>query len=87
MGRIVEIDDHGAIQLPDDLLAAVKPHTRFILEIQGTTLIFHPEERRPFWTTASPAERAEAVRRWASLERSSAPILDDEMLRREQMYD
>ncbi len=87
MSRIVEIDDHGAIQLPNDLLATVKPRTRFTLEVQGATLILHPEGDQPVWATMSPAERAEAVRRWASLERPPAPVLADEALSREQMYD
>ncbi len=87
MSRIVEIDDHGVIQLPDDLRAAVKPHTRFVLEIQGATLILRPEAEQPFWTAESPAERAEAVRRWAALDRPPALVLADETLDREHMYD
>ena len=87
MGKIVEIDDRGAIQLPDDLLATVKPRTRFLLEIHGATLILRPTEEQPFWLTASPAERAEVVRRWASLDRPPAPVPADEALSREQMYD
>lgn len=87
MSRMVEIDDHGAIQLPEDLLRSVKPRTRFIVEVQGETLILHPEEEQPFWTIMSPAERAEAVRRWAALARPPAPILREEALHREQMYD
>jgi hypothetical protein len=87
VSRIVEIDDRGAIQLPDDLLTVVKPHTRFTVVMQGTTLILHPEGAPPLWTRASAAERAAAVRQWASLDRPPAPILSDEALHREQMYD
>ena len=87
MSRIVEIDDQGAIQLPADLLAMVKPRSRFMLEIHGATLILHPAEEQPAWTTMSPAERAEAVRQWAALDRPPAPVLADEVLSREQMYD
>jgi hypothetical protein len=87
MNQIVEIDERGVIQLPDDLLATVKPHTRFLLEIDGATLILRPEEQ-PFWSTASPVERAEAVRRWAALDRPPVPVLTDEALSSEQMiYD
>ncbi len=68
MSSIVEVDDQGAIQLPDELLAVVKPRTRFIVELQGATLILHPEGTQPFWRIASSAERAEMVRRWASLD-------------------
>ena len=87
MSQIVEIDERGVIQLPGDLLATVKPHTRFILEIRGKTLLLRPVEEQPFWSAASPAERAEAVRRWADLDRPPAPILADEAVSREQMYD
>ena len=87
MSRIVEIDERGAIQLPDDLLAAVRPRPRFVLELQGATLILRPEAEQPFWATASPLERAEAVRRWASLDRPPAPALADEALGRDHIYD
>jgi len=87
MSRAVEIDEHGAIQLPNALLARVRPRTCFMLEIQGTTLIFRPEGEQPFLNATSPPERAEAVRRWASVDRPAAPVLPDEALGREQMYD
>jgi hypothetical protein len=87
MSQIVEVDEHGAIQLPADLLIAVKPHTRFALEMRGATLVLQPLESEPFWTTATPEERAAAVRRWAALERPPAPPLSDAAISREQMYD
>lgn len=87
MGEIVEVDERGAIQLPADLLAVVKPHTRYVLEVQDDTLVLHPLPRPAFWQTATPQERAEAVRRWAALERPIAPPLPDAALHREQMYD
>ena len=37
MSSIVEVDDQGVIQLPDELLAVVKPRTRFTVELQGAT--------------------------------------------------
>ena len=87
MSTIVEIDERGTIQLPEDVLAAVGPYTRLVVEVHGATLILRPEAGEPFWVTASPAERAAAVRRWAALDRPAAPILGDEALRREEMYD
>ena len=87
MSEIVEVDDRGAIQLPSDLLAALKPHTRFVLEVQGEILVLRPVAVPPFWETATSQERAEAARRWAVLERPKAPPLMDEALHREQMYD
>ena len=87
MSEIVEIDERGAIQLPDDLLAAVKPRTRFVLEVQGETIVLRPVNALPFWQTATPQERAEAARQWAKLERPAAPPIPDEALNRDQMYD
>jgi hypothetical protein len=87
MSQIVEVDEHGAIQLPADLLLSVKPHTRFALELRGATLVLQPVESEAFWTTATPEERAVAVRRWAALERPPAPALSDDAVSREQMYD
>jgi hypothetical protein len=87
MTQIVEVDEHGAIQLPADLLAAMKPHTRFALELRGTTLVLQPLTSAPFWATATPEERAAAVRQWAALERPVSPPLSDAAVSREQMYD
>ena len=87
MTQIVEIDERGTIQLPADMLAAVKPHTRFTLERRGTTLVLQPLASAPFWTTATPDERAAAVRQWAALERPVSPPLSDAAVSREQMYD
>ena len=49
------------IQLLAELLAVVKPRTRFIVELQGATLILHSEGTQPFWRTASSSERAESA--------------------------
>ena len=87
MQNIVEVDEHGTIQLPADLLNAVKPHTRFALEVQGTTLVLHRVTDPPLWQTATPQERVAAMRRWVALERPDAPVLPDRVLHREHMYD
>lgn len=87
MSNIVEIDERGAIQLPRDLLADVKPHTRFVLEVQGEALVLRPVTALPFWQTATPQERADAVRRWAELERPAAPPIPDAALHRDQLYE
>ena len=57
MREIVVVDAQGSIQLPRALLDAVKPHTRFVLEVQGETIILR--RITPFWLTATPQERAE----------------------------
>jgi hypothetical protein len=87
MPQIVEVDEQGAIQLPTELLATMKPHTRFALERRGTTLVLQPLSSKPFWMTATPDERVAAVRQWAALERPIAPLLSDAATHREQIYD
>lgn len=86
MSEIVELDERGTIQLPRDLLAVVKPHTRYVLEMQGETIVLRPVTALTFWQTAMAQERAEAARQWAALERPAAPPIPDEALHREQMY-
>lgn len=87
MSQIIEVDEHGTIQLPAELATTFKPHTKFVLELRGATLVLQPVASAPFWTTATPEERAAAVRRWAALERPAAPPLSDLALSREQIYD
>ena len=86
MSEIVELDERGAIQLPGDVLAVVKPRTRYVLEMQGETIVLRPVTALPFWQTATPQERAEAARQWPALERPAAPPLPEEALHREQIY-
>ncbi len=85
MSEIGALDERGALQLPGDLLAAVKPRTRFVLEMQGETIVLRPVTELPFWQTATPQERAEAARQWAARARPSAPPIPDAALHREQM--
>lgn len=87
MSEIVEVDERGAIQLPDDLRVTLKPRTRFMLDVQGETIVLRPINQLPFWQSATPQERAEAVRHWAALPRPAAPPLSDTVLHRDQLYD
>lgn len=87
MSHIVEMDEHGTIQLPEELVATLSPPARYVVELSGATVILHPASEQPLWTAASPAERAAAVCRWAAEERPSAPVLADAMLSREHLYD
>jgi hypothetical protein len=87
VSEIVEVDARGTSQLPRDLLATVKPHTRFMLDGEGETIVLRPITALPFWQVATPQERADAARQWAALERPAAPPIPDEALHRNQMYD
>lgn len=86
MSTIVELDEQGAIRLPEDVIAALQPRARFVVERQGVTLILHPVGRR-FGVDTSPSDRVAAVRMWAALERPAAPALANEVLSRDYIYD
>src|SRR5437867_667497 len=90
MPQIIEVNEEGAIYLPPDLLVKVLgdagPHTRYLLEAQDGKLVLTRIERvQPFWTTATPKERAKAFRRWAT-KHKQGPGLPDDALHRENMY-
>ena len=85
MSRIVETNEEGAIHLSPELLGEPKPHTRYVLEVQGDTLTLRPEgPSEPLWVTSTAEEQAEAIRVWAR-SHTDGPNLPDEALRRERM--
>lgn len=87
MSLIVEVNEDGALQLPDEVLEAIKPNSRFVVEIQNKTVVLSPvEETKPFWETATPEERIKRWREWGRSHKES-PNLPSEALRRENMYD
>jgi hypothetical protein len=84
----LETNDDGALFLPPELIGGPKPHSKFELEVLGSTLVLRPADKeQPFWQRATPQERAEAFQRWTNTERPPAPDLPDESLRRENLYD
>ncbi len=89
MEQIVEIeaDANGILVLSPEMTGITKPHAHFIIERKNGQLTLTPkEESRPFWETATPAERAADLRQWA-LSHKNGPNLPDEALRRENMYE
>ncbi len=57
MSHIVEVNEEGALYLPAEVLAQVKPPQRFVLEVNSGTLILRPEATAPpFWAVATPEE-------------------------------
>ena len=84
---IVEINETGTLQLPDEILQAIAPHTRFQVEIGADNrLILSPlPSEQPFWATATPEERAERLMQWVRSHQDGAN-LPDEALRRENIY-
>jgi hypothetical protein len=85
---ILEISDDGVLHVPGELLARGRPHARFELDVVGDIATLRPvDPERPFWERATPAERAEAFRRWAESMPPDTPDVPSESLRREAMYD
>ena len=92
MSHVLEVDAQKGLHIPLELLGGVNAHTRYIVDIQGETVILQPEqhvaeEPKPFWETATPEERAKAFIEWASRERPPAPALSLEAMSRESIYD
>ena len=87
MSAIVEINETGVLQLPEEVLQAISPHTRFQVEIgEDNRLILSPlSAEQPFWATATPKERADKLREWVRSHKNGSN-LPDEALRRENIY-
>ncbi|MGK7932054.1 MAG: hypothetical protein AB4041_11560 [Microcystaceae cyanobacterium] len=43
-------------------------------------------QKRPFYETATPQERAKAYREWAESHSQNSPLLSDEAISRESIY-
>ncbi len=87
MTYILEISQQGDLQIPADILPHIKPHTRYQVEIQGETLILRPQNKQPFWQIATPTQRVAKFKEWArQTKRPLRPILSDEALSRESIY-
>ncbi len=84
---ILETGDNGDLRVPAKLIGGVKPHTPFELQVTGEVLTLRPlAGQQPFWRRATPAQRAEAFRKWAAA-CPPVPRLPDEALQRENWYD
>lgn len=88
MAVIVEISETGTLQIPEEILRAIQPNTRFRVEVgDENRLILSPvSSEQPFWATATPQERAERWHQWVQ-SHQDGPNLPDEALRRENIYD
>ncbi|MBE9227653.1 hypothetical protein IQ264_19685 [Phormidium sp. LEGE 05292] len=95
MSSIVEVSASGTLQLPAEILQAIKPNTRFVVEVESVSdsvakqyrLILSPvPPAQPFWATATPEERAERLMQWVQSHKGGVN-LPDEALRRENIYD
>lgn len=87
MSLIVEVSESGTLQLPTEILQAIQPNTRFVVEVESDRLILSPvPPEQPFWATATPEERAERLMQWVQSHQNGSN-LPDEALRRENIYD
>jgi hypothetical protein len=86
--HILEISQHGGLQIPSELLPQGKLYSHYRLEIDGDTLILRPQKSDSFWATATPIQRSTRFQLWAvETKRPVAPPLSDEALSRETIYD
>lgn len=86
MAQIIEADEDGNILLPGDMIGKTQPHTRYEVNVEGNTVTL----RRLEGEEALVADAREWIRSfldWMEQPRPSAPLLPDEALRRESMYD
>lgn len=84
----LETNDEGGLNLPAELLGAVKPHAKFELEKLGDMLILRPaDQERPFWQRTNKKEWLEEFQKWTEAPRPPVPDISLESLRRENMYD
>ena len=42
MSSIVEVSESGTLQLPAEILQAIRPNTRFLVEVESDRLILSP---------------------------------------------
>ena len=88
MSYTLEINQQGSLQIPPDLLPQGSAYTHYQLEVEGETLILRPQKGPSFWTAATPAQRAARFREWArQTKRPPTPVIPDEALSRETIYD
>jgi hypothetical protein len=87
MSAILEVDERGNLQLPADVLPISKPHTRYVASTNGHQVVLAPaDDQKPFWTSASPAKRAEDILRWAA-DHTDGPGLPEEATHRDAIYE
>ena len=87
MSQVFEVNDDGNLTLPGSVLRAAKPHTRYEVDVQGNALVLRPVGQEPLWMSASADEWIDAFLNWVNGPRPAAPLLPDEVLRRESIYD
>jgi hypothetical protein len=84
----VEIGSDSVLHIPAEMLAGVKPRSKFALDVYGDIIVLRPvEDRKPAWKKPDPAKRVESFLKWANTPRPPAPDIPIEYLDREHIYD
>lgn len=88
MAKILEVDDNGELIVPKDVLGSARPHTKYAVDTNGSLIVLHAlDNQKPFWSTAGADEWIASFQSWIAQARPPAPILPDEALTRESIYD
>lgn len=88
MSKTVEADDDGYVHLPPDALGDKRPHAQYEIEREDNVIhlrLAGVEKTTP--KSLPPEERAKEFREWVRNLQPKAPILPDEALQRESIYD
>lgn len=87
MTHILQTDQQGSLHLPPEVLGDITANRRYQLERQGEVIILRPEPSAPFWQQATPQQRADRWRTWATRHPHNATPLADAALHRDRIYD
>ena len=89
MSVLIRLNDDGDLVLSAKMLKQLGADSTIRLSRQGTdTYLIHPvSESERYWATTTPEERADNFLSWVEKVKTKGPILSDEALRRENMYD
>lgn len=49
MGHVIEADEQGLLRVPVEMLGAVLPHSRYIVEVVGKKMSIEPEPAEDEW--------------------------------------
>lgn len=87
MSEVVEVNDDGSLVLPRKAIGSAQPHTRYLVEAHGASITLRQVAGQEFWATATPDEWVTSFLNWVNGPHPSAPILPDEAMRRDSIYD